>query len=141
MREASNCARKSVAKSHQEFIILGLFQVLFQTICPHSTQTHQVGYFYQHVRVEPSFPYIPLDVEDVIVKPFRLIEEREISAGEIDNNTINDESDNGKSQKNETGLEMLNRGGVNLGGAITNTVTAESLATAGPNSERGAHEP
>ena len=81
-RRAINCALLSVAGSHQKLNILGLYHVMFRTICPYSKQKRDVNYFYRYVRVEPSFPRIPSDVEDIIAKAFRLVEEREISSGD-----------------------------------------------------------
>ena len=36
-------------------------------------------------------PEIPSDVEDIIAKAFRLVEEREISSGDLEQNTNNDD--------------------------------------------------
>ena len=82
-RRAINRALLSVAGSHQKLNILGLYHVMFRTICPYSKQKRDVNYFYRYVRVEPSFPRIPSDVEDIIAKAFRLVKERERSRQEI----------------------------------------------------------
>ena len=91
---AINRALQSVAGSHQNLNILGLFHVAFKAICPYTTQRREVNYFYRYVRVEPSFPRIASDVEDIIAKAFRLVEEREISSGDSEKNTNNDDEKN-----------------------------------------------
>ena len=79
-RDLVSRALKSVAKSYEEFNILGLFNVSFRIICPYSTQRRRVNYFYRHVNVPPQHPQHASDVEDIFAKSFRLVEERAISA-------------------------------------------------------------
>ena len=98
-REEIIRALKSVAKSHSEFNILGLFHVPFRTNCPYSTQKRRVNYFYRHVNVAPSFPRGPSDVEDIFAKSFSVVEERAISAisaRDSSKMTINDDIEDGE---------------------------------------------
>ena len=50
-------------------------------------------YFYRHVSTKPSFPRVPSDVEDIIARSVRLVEEREILSRLSDKNTNNDEGE------------------------------------------------
>ena len=90
-RQAINRALLSVAGSHQELNILGLFHVAFKAICPYTTQRREVHYFYRYVRLELSFPRIASDDKDVIARAFRLVEERVISSGDSERNPNNDD--------------------------------------------------
>ena len=88
---AINRALQSVAGSHQNLNILGLFHVAFKAICPYTTQRREVHYFYRYVRLELSFPRIASDDKDVIARAFRLVEERVISSGDSERNPNNDD--------------------------------------------------
>ena len=104
--KAINCALLSVAGSHQELNILGLFHVVFKDICPYTTERRPVNYYYRYVKVEPSFPRIHSDVEDIIAKSFRLVQEREISFVDAEKNAkIANENQN---KQNTEILESMN---------------------------------
>ena len=77
---AINRALIGVSGSHQELNIFGLFHVVFKSLCLYSQTIRDVHNYYRYVRVEPSFPRLPSDVEDIFAKSFRLVEERAISA-------------------------------------------------------------
>ena len=125
-RRAINRALLSVAGSHQKLNILGLYHVMFRTICPYSKQKRDVNYFYRHVRVEPSFPRIQSDVEDIIAKAFRLVEEREISSGDSEKNTNNDDEKRQIAEK-ETNPGTTNPETMNPEIVIPGTTNPETL--------------
>ena len=117
-------ALKSVAKSHSEFNILGLFHVSFTTNCPYSTKSRMVHYFYRHVNVAPSFPRFPSDVEDIFAKSCSVVEERAISAISARDSskiTINDDIEDGEFKNNPPGLEKSNTERANRGEDIVAT--------------------
>ena len=73
-RQAINLALKSIAGSRHSQKILGLYHVMFRTICPYNTnkKARDVNYFYRYVSEKPSFPTLPSDVEDIIARSVRL---------------------------------------------------------------------
>ena len=50
-------------------------------------------YFYRYVCKKPSPPTASSDVEDIIARAVRLVEQRRISSGDSETNTNNDESE------------------------------------------------
>ena len=94
-RRAINLALKSIAGSHHSTNILGLYHDEFRTIYPYNTnkKPRDVQYFYRYVCTKPSFPRFPSDVGDIITREVRLVEEREISSGDSETNTNNDEEE------------------------------------------------
>ena len=94
-RRGINLALKSIAGSHHSTNILGLYHDEFRTIYPYNTnkKPRDVQYFYRYVCTKPSFPRFPSDVGDIITREVRLVEEREISSGDSETNTNNDEEE------------------------------------------------
>ena len=94
-RNAINLVLKTIAGSHRSTNILGLYHDEFRTIYPYNTnkKPRDVQYFYRYVCTNPSFPRFPSDVGDIITREVRLVEEREISSGDSETNTNNDEEE------------------------------------------------
>ena len=128
-RTAINGALKSVAGSHHELNVLGLFHVKFKDICPYTTQKREVNYYSRYIKVKPSFPRIHSDVEDIIAKSFRLVEEREISLADSEKNSKNDANDNENKEvtENETNPGTTKSETTDTESAIPGTTDPETV--------------
>ena len=123
-RREITVALQSVAGSHESTNILGLYHVEFRPICPYNSSKtpRHVHYFYRHVSTKPSFPRVPSDVEDIIARSVRLVEEREILSRLLDKNTNNDEGE----KQMSTNPERINTESLIPGTTIQESVLPET---------------
>ena len=87
-----------------------------------------MNYFYRCVKVEPSFPRHHSDVEDIIAKSFRLVQEREISFVDSEKNTKNAANENENKQNTEK-AESMNPESAIPGTPDLETVSPEFVTT------------